>query len=132
MFTNRVSNITIGVGLILATILALLAFNLSGFAKVSPLRSVGMGDLHLYEKEVTIPVIEASDNNRGLVGMGDLRIFETLASLPKTGAPDSSQLVGMGDLHIYEASVSLPNTGALQSSHRLVGMGDLHLYEARQ
>lgn len=105
MFTNRVSNLTVGVGLILATIFALLAFNLSGFAKESPLRPVGMGDLHIYE---------------------------TLGSLPKTETPDGSQLVGMGDLRIYETLASLPKTGAPESSHRFIGMGDLHLYEARQ
>ena len=131
MFTNRVSNLTVGVGLILATIFALLAFNLSGFAKVSPLRSVGMGDLHIYETLVSLPKTGAPESSR-LVGMGNLRIYETLVSLPKTGAPESSRLVGMGDLHIYETSVSLMNARALESSHRFMGMGDLHLYEARQ
>jgi hypothetical protein len=104
-----VINLIVVPALILAAIVALLAFGPKSALKESSRPSLGMGDLHRFETRQSSTYGEAQVSSRIYTGVGDLRRFEAQILIPNTGAQTSSySYAGMGDLHCFEAGQLSP------------------------
>ncbi|HVN56315.1 MAG TPA: hypothetical protein VMT46_18445 [Anaerolineaceae bacterium] len=126
MYKVRLSNVILGVALILMVIVALKAFSLAPNAGSVSRSNPGMGDVHIVEGQQS----NLEKNKLSYTGMGEWKRFETKQLIRDSSKKESgSSYVGMGDLHLLEGPSSILVTGSGEIVHRYVGMGDVHLFE---
>jgi hypothetical protein len=112
MNTARSAKLIFGTALMIVALVALQACTTSGSAKNTNSSYVGMGDLHRFEAQASVPDSAVDPRTAQLARLDELAKIKDDAFVVEASDPSYA---GMGDLHCFEATQEIQYAGESNS-----------------